>query len=46
VYGTADDKRGYHDLAPKAFHPKATVTIGVLEEECRKLMLDFFKSKR
>jgi tRNA(adenine34) deaminase len=46
VYGTADPKRGFHDLAPKALHPKATVTTGVLEEECRQLMQDFFASKR
>ena len=46
VYGTADPKRGFHDLAPKALHPKATVTSGVLEEECRRLMQDFFASKR
>lgn len=46
VYGTADDKRGYHLLAPNAFHPKATVTTGVLESECRQLMQDFFKSRR
>lgn len=46
VYGAADEKRGYHTFAPKAFHPKATVVGGVLGEECAKLMRDFFKSKR
>ena len=46
VYGTADPKRGFHDIAPKALHPKATVTAGVLEEECRRLMQDFFAAKR
>ena len=46
VYGAADDKRGYHLLALNAFHPKATVTTGVLESECRQLMQDFFKAKR
>ena len=46
VFGTADPKRGFHDLAPKALHPKATVTAGVLEEECRRLMQAFFASKR
>ena len=46
VYGTADEKRGYHAYAPNAMHPKATITGGVLEEECRQLMQDFFKSKR
>ena len=46
VYGTADEKRGYHEYAPRAMHPKATVIGGVLEDECRQLMQDFFKSKR
>ena len=46
VYGAADEKRGFHEYAPKAMHPKATVTGGVLEEECRLLMQDFFKSRR
>jgi len=46
VYGCTDDKRGYHAYAPHAMHPKATITGGVLEEECRQLMQDFFKAKR
>ena len=46
VYGAADDKRGYRRYAPHALHPKATVTAGVLEDECRALMQDFFKGKR
>ena len=46
VYGALDEKRGYHEYAPKAMHPKAEVTGGVLEEECRSLMQSFFKSKR
>lgn len=46
VYGASDEKRGYRKFAPNAFHPKATVISGVLEEECRSLMQDFFKGKR
>ena len=46
VYGAPDIKRGYSEYAPKAFHPKAEVTSGVLEDECRQLMQEFFKSKR
>lgn len=46
VYGAPDEKRGYRKFAPNAFHPKATVVGGVLEEECRSLMQDFFKGKR
>ena len=46
VYGAPDPKRGYATYAPRAFHPKATVTSGVLEAECRELMQEFFKTKR
>jgi Cytosine/adenosine deaminases len=46
VYGTEDEKRGYHQYAPQVLHPKTTVTKGVLEEECRHLMQEFFKTKR
>ena len=46
VYGAPDPKRGFATYAPRAFHPKATVTSGVLETECRQLIQEFFKSKR
>ena len=46
VYGCPDDKRGYTLLAPNALHPKCTVTTGILEDECRQLMQQFFKDKR
>ena len=46
VFGAPDPKRGYQTYAPRAFHPKATVTSGVLENECRELMQEFFKKKR
>ena len=48
VYGAADDKRGYRSfLAERSpFHPRATVTEGILADECAELMRDFFKSKR
>ena len=46
VYGTPDEKRGYRIFAPHTLHPKATVTSGVLEEECREMMQAFFREKR
>ena len=46
VYGAPDPKRGYRTYAPRVFHPKAKVTAGVLEDECRALMQEFFKTKR
>jgi tRNA(adenine34) deaminase len=46
VYGASDEKRGYSTFAPKALHPKCTVLTGVLEEECRELVQQFFQQKR
>ena len=46
VYGCEDEKRGYHQYAPQALHPKATVLSGVLEKECQQLMKEFFQKKR
>lgn len=46
VYGCRDEKRGYSGYAPRALHPRCTVTAGVLEDECRQLMQQFFKDKR
>ena len=46
VYGATDDKRGYHRYAPAALHPKTSVTVGILADECTTLMQDFFRCKR
>ena len=46
VYGASDEKRGFNVYAPKALHPKCTVSSGVLEAECRELMQSFFAKKR
>ena len=46
VYGASDPRRGYSLIAPDALHPRTEVVSGVLEEECRQLMVDFFKNKR
>ena len=46
VYGAHDEKRGFRQFAPRAMHPKAECIGGVLEDECRQLMQDFFRQKR
>lgn len=46
VYGAPDDKRGYHLLAPGVLHPKTEVVPGVLEDDARTLMQDFFRRRR
>lgn len=51
VYGASDSKRGYTTLTPaqgpaSPLHPKAIVTSGVLADEARELMQNFFRSRR
>lgn len=46
VYGAGDSKRGYTTYTQTPFHPKATVTSGVLADECSALMKSFFAKKR
>ena len=46
VYGASDEKKGYNTISPKLLHPKTIVESGILEEECRELVLRFFKRKR
>ena len=46
VYGAPDPKRGFREYAPRALHPKAQCIGGILEEECRQLMQEFFRQKR
>jgi len=48
VYGAEDEKNGYKRVAQNIspFHPKTIVTGGVLQEDCARLMKDFFKERR
>lgn len=47
VIGAPDTKRGYSTFVCRnPFHPKATITEGVLGEECAALMRSFFAGKR
>lgn len=46
VYGRGEEKRGFSRFAPQALHPRATITAGVLENDCKAIMQDFFKRKR
>lgn len=46
IYGAPDPKRGFREYAPRALHSKAQCIGGILEEECRQLMQEFFRQKR
>ena len=48
VYGAEDVKNGYRRIAGEQtpFHPRATITGGVLATACAQLMKDFFAIRR
>jgi tRNA(adenine34) deaminase len=46
VFGAGDDKKGYRTISDSLLHPKTIVESGVMEEECRELLLKFFKIRR
>ena len=48
VWGADDEKNGYKRITREVwpFHPKTTITNGIMKEECARLMKDFFKEKR
>jgi len=48
VYGAEDEKNGYKKVAGEQspFHPKTIISGGLLQDECARLMKDFFKARR
>lgn len=46
IYGASDEKKGFSKISQPILHPKTTVIKGVLENECSKILKDFFQSKR
>lgn len=47
VYGASDPKRGYSRIEKSGIlHPKTLVISGILEDDCGKIVSDFFRKKR
>jgi tRNA(adenine34) deaminase len=46
VYGAADEERGFTKIKKKILHPKTRVLSGILEQECSRILKDFFRKKR
>ena len=46
VYGASDDKKGFSRINHPILHPKTIVVNGVLEEQCSRILKDFFQKKR
>lgn len=45
VIGAPDEKRGYTSTGLQ-LHPRTEIVSGVLQEECRMILQDFFKKRR
>ena len=45
VFGARDEQRGFMNMKTQ-LHPKTKVVSGVLEEECSKILTQFFVEKR
>jgi tRNA(adenine34) deaminase len=46
VFGATDENKGFRKVSDSLLHPKTTVESGVMDKECREILLKFFKSKR
>ena len=46
VFGAYDIKRGVKQISGNILHPKTELKGGILENECRQLLKDFFIKKR
>ncbi|MCB0704983.1 MAG: nucleoside deaminase [Saprospiraceae bacterium] len=46
VYAAADERKGFMIHGKVVLHPKTTVAYGILEEEARTLLQQFFREKR
>lgn len=46
VWGADDPKRGYRCYSERVFHPKTTITRGILQQACEALVKSFFASLR
>lgn len=46
VFGAYDTKRGFKKIKKSVIHPGTKVLGGILEEDCAKILSDFFENKR
>ncbi|MDR1652314.1 MAG: nucleoside deaminase [Prevotellaceae bacterium] len=46
VFGVKDEKCGFSKFAPNVLHKKILITGGILEQECKEILQEFFRNKR
>ncbi len=46
VYGASDDRKGFMQFGKKMLHPKTKVEFGIMMEESKVLLTNFFRDRR
>lgn len=46
VFGAADEKKGFMRYGKEILHPKTKLAYGIMEEESKALLKEFFEKKR
>lgn len=46
IYGASDEKNGFMNYGKELLHPSTRLAYGVMEEECRELLKQFFAGLR
>jgi tRNA(adenine34) deaminase len=46
VWGASDKKRGFQQVNSPVIHPKTSITINVLQDECEEILKSFFAKLR
>jgi tRNA(adenine34) deaminase len=46
IYGAEDQKNGFMRFGTKILHPKTKTAYGVLNDECQRIIRDFFEERR
>jgi tRNA(adenine34) deaminase len=46
VFGARDEKKGFSQLETRVLHPKTEMISGIMADECKQLLLDFFQKLR
>jgi tRNA(adenine34) deaminase len=46
VFGASDEKKGFSQLETRVLHPKTEMISGIMADECKQLLLDFFQKLR
>jgi tRNA(adenine34) deaminase len=46
VFGAQDERKGFSQLETRVLHPKTEMISGIMADECKQLLLDFFQKLR